>query len=143
MSNWLNAKLEDVEELTRDGFIKPPITKVYELWGSTGDYSDYQEMRLACCSSQEELDKTVERLLAMENIEQAGPHRKNEKKENYIVMKDKNGHWRGRVLWQQYAPVMKSKFDIPRMSRQEEMEIWSNVEELDVDHLDILKTNST
>ena len=103
--------------------------KIYELWSSTGSYSDYSEHRLGFCSSQEELDKTVERFMSMKNIEQAGPQRKKEKLEDYMVMKHEDGHWTGRVIWYQYF------HGLMEMKRGEEMEIWSNVMEVDEDLL--------
>jgi hypothetical protein len=114
--------------------------RIYELWGSTGSYSDYTEYRLGFCSSQEKLDETVARLMAMPSITQGGPHSKKEKEENYIVHKDENGHWHGRVLWQQYAQGLTDKFAMPRMSRAEEMDIWSNVMDVDEDLLPALET---
>lgn len=130
MSNWLDARLEEVNELAREGFIKPPITHIYELWGSTGMYSDYTEYRIAFCSSQEELDKTVERFMTLASIEQAPSRRNKEKPEDYIVMKHADGHWTGRVTWQQHYD------GLTHMSRSEEMEIWSNVVKIDEDFLE-------
>lgn len=109
--------------------------KIYELWGSTGSYSDYTEYRIAICSSQQKLDEIVARMMALGSITQAGPHSKKEEEENYIVMKHEDGHWTGRVLWQQYAHGI-----APGLNRSEEMQIWSTIETADEDMLDRMKT---
>lgn len=93
---------------------------IYELWASHGDYSDYTEYRLGTWLTQEELDAAVERMMAMDNIEQAEPTRKNAIPETYMVMKNKNNMWSGIVSWTQHWNLY------PHFRRNIEMQIWSN-----------------
>lgn len=100
--------------------------KIYELWGSTGSYSDYTEYRIAVCHTPEQIDACVAELLSSPYIEQDESRYKRDL--NVEVQKDAEGFWSGRLLWKRTIKLHGME---EQLHSTEQLTIWSNAVEID------------